>query len=74
MTLLELPQVMALPAKEKLQLLDELWEAVAAEFNSVELSQAEKDLLDSRWAAYATDPSSALSLEQFKMLMASRRG
>jgi putative addiction module component (TIGR02574 family) len=74
MTLLELPQVMALPAEEKLKLLDELWEAVAAEMDSVEVSQAEKDLLDSRWADYAANPSSALTPDQFKALMTSRRG
>lgn len=74
MTLLELPQVMALPAEEKLKLLDELWEAVAAEMGSVEVSQAEKDLLDSRWADYVANPSSTLTPDQFKALMTSRRG
>ena len=74
MTLLELPQVMALPAEEKLKLLHELWEAVAAELDSVEVSQAEKDLLGTRWADFMASPSSALTPDQFKAMMTSRLG
>ena len=74
MTLLELPQVMALPPEEKLKLLDELWEAAAAELDTVEVSQREKDILDARWADYTANPSSALTPDQFKALITSRRG
>ncbi len=66
MRLSDLPQIRALSAEEKLQLVDELWQDVARDLESREVSAAERELLDERWAAFLRDPSSALSLEQFK--------
>lgn len=65
MRLADLPEVRALSAREKLQLLDELWQDVAHDLDTLEVSQTEKELLDQRWAAFLRDPA-ALSLEQFK--------
>jgi putative addiction module component (TIGR02574 family) len=73
MTLTDLPEVLALSAREKLQLVDELWLSVAPELDSLEVSQEEKALLDERWAAFLKDPASALSLEQFKERMSALR-
>ena len=69
MKLADLPEVRALSAQEKLQLVDELWLSVAPQLDSLALSPEEKDLLDSRWAAFLKDPSSALTLEQFQEKM-----
>jgi len=66
MKLADLPQVQSLPAREKLELADELWQDAAHELESSEVTPAEKELLDERWAAFLRDPSSALTLEQFK--------
>jgi putative addiction module component (TIGR02574 family) len=55
-----------LSAREKLQLLDELWQDVAHDLDSLEVSETEKKLLDQRWAGFLRDPAAALSLEQFK--------
>ncbi len=66
MRLADLPDVQALTAREKLQLLDELWQDVAHDLGSLEVSTTEKELLDQRWAAYLRDPAAALSLEQFE--------
>lgn len=66
MRLADLPQVHSLPAHEKLELADELWQDAAHELESSEVSPAERQLLDERWAAFLRDPSSALTLEQFK--------
>jgi putative addiction module component (TIGR02574 family) len=66
MRLADLPDVRALPAREKLQLLDELWQDLAHDLDSLEVSKTEKELLDQRWAAFLRDPASALTLEQFK--------
>lgn len=74
MTLAELPEVQALSAREKLQLMDELWLSVAPELETLELSGEEKTLLDERWAAFLKDPASALTLEQFRERLAARRG
>lgn len=66
MTLTDLPQVQQLSAAEKLQLLGELWDSIAAEPTSVPVSAQEKMLLEERWQEHLHDPKSALSLEEFK--------
>lgn len=73
MKLADFPEVRALSAQEKLQLVDELWLSVAPQLGSMAVSQEEKDLLDSRWAAFLKDPSVALTLEQFQEKMQKRR-
>ena len=74
MTLTDLPQVRALSAREKLQLVDELWLSVAPELDALEVSEEEKTMLDERWAAFLKDPDSALTLEQFKDRLRTLRG
>lgn len=56
MRLADLPDVQALSAREKLQLLDELWQDVAHDLESLEVSDTEKEVLDQRWAAFLRDP------------------
>lgn len=66
MTLTDLPEVRALSAREKLQLVDELWVSMAPDLSRLEVSEEAKGILDERWAAFLKDPSSALTLEEFK--------
>jgi putative addiction module component (TIGR02574 family) len=66
MRLADLPEVRALPARKKLRLLDELWQDVARDLDSLEVSEMEKRLLDERWTAYLGDPGAALTQGQFK--------
>ncbi|MSU61124.1 MAG: hypothetical protein EXS31_01805 [Pedosphaera sp.] len=66
MKLADLPEVRALSAREKLQLVDELWEEVARDSESLEVTEEEKNLLDERWAAFLRDPSRVLTLDEFK--------
>jgi putative addiction module component (TIGR02574 family) len=66
MSLAELPQVQSLSVREKLELVDELWKAVSADLDSMEVTQEEKDILDGRWVAFLQNPSSALTIDQFK--------
>ena len=66
MALADFPQVQALSAREKLQLLDELWIEVAHQADSLEVTSEEKQLLDARWKRFLSNPSSALTLEEFK--------
>jgi putative addiction module component (TIGR02574 family) len=47
-------------------LLGELWQDLAHDLDSLEVSETEEELLDQRWAAFLRDPSAALTLEQFK--------
>jgi len=73
MTLTDLPEVRALSAREKLQLVDELWVSVAPELDALEVSTEEKEMLDERWATFLKDPVSTLTLEQFKERLKTRR-
>ena len=73
MTLADLPQVQALPAHEKLQLLDELWLDIAHSVDSLEVTSEEKNLLDDRWNRFLNDPTSALNLGEFQSRMRALR-
>jgi putative addiction module component (TIGR02574 family) len=63
---MELPQVQALSVREKLGLVDEIWESVSSDYDSLEVTQEEKDILDRRWADFLGNPGSALTLGDFK--------
>ena len=67
-----LNEVMALPAVEKLDLIDKLWESISPELDQADVSEEEKNLLDERWENYLANPESALTLEQLKAAVASR--
>ena len=66
MSLAELPQVQALSVREKLELVDELWKAVSADLDAMEVTQEEKDTLNARWEDFLQNPSCALTVDQFK--------
>jgi putative addiction module component (TIGR02574 family) len=74
MTLADLPQIQALPAREKLQLLDDLWIQVAHDIDSLDVTPEEKLLLDDRWNRFLSNPSSALTLEDFEKRVRALRG
>ena len=74
MKLIDLPEVQKLPIREKLQLVDELWLSMTPELDSLEVFQEEREELDERWTAFLTDPSSALTLEEFQQKMKALRG
>ncbi len=69
MKLADLPQVRSLSTREKLQLVDDLWQDVAPDLDSLEITEEEKKQLDERWNAFLRNPSSALTVEQFKEKM-----
>ena len=73
MKLADFPEVKDLPVRDKLSLVDDLWMSMAAELDSLEVSDAEKELLDQRWNAFTEDPNSALTLEQFQEKMKALR-
>jgi putative addiction module component (TIGR02574 family) len=61
-----LPQVQALSVREKLELVDEIWQSVSLDFEELEVNQEEKELLDSRWDIFLQNPATALSVDQLK--------
>ena len=66
MTLTDFPQVQRLSTAEKLQLLGELWDSIAADPQNVPVSAQKKILLEERWQEHVRHPQSALSLGEFK--------
>lgn len=66
MKLAEFPQIQALSAREKLDLVDEIWKSASSEADLLAVSAEEKQLLDERWAEFLAAPESALTIEQFK--------
>jgi putative addiction module component (TIGR02574 family) len=66
MTLSDLPEVRALSAREKLQLIDELLVQLARAIDSLDTTGEEQRLLEDRWNRYLSNPSSALDLEGFR--------
>lgn len=73
MTLRDFPEVQALSPRQKLELMDELWTSVAPDLDKLEISDDIKCTLDKRWAEFLRNPSSALTLEQFKKRLKSLR-
>jgi putative addiction module component (TIGR02574 family) len=71
--LTEFPNIEALSTREKLELVDEIWKSVAVQPDSMEVLREEKDLLDQRWADFLRNPSSALTVDEFKGRMNIRR-
>ena len=66
MTLADIPQIQQLSTEEKLQLVAELWDSIAADAKNIPVSEEEKALLEERWQEHLRDGKSALSLEEFK--------
>lgn len=75
MTLADLPAIQRLSRPEQFELVADLWDHIAAQSDD-DLSSAsaeETALLDQRLAAHEATPDRALSLEEFKGQLASRR-
>jgi putative addiction module component (TIGR02574 family) len=64
MTLADFPQVRALPVREKLLIVDEIWASMAGAEAELEITEAEKRELDERWV---------LTLEEFQSRVNARR-
>ena len=62
----ELPLVQTLSVREKLELVDDLSKSLSSDLDEIEATQEEKDILDGRWAHFLQNPSSALTVDQFK--------
>jgi putative addiction module component (TIGR02574 family) len=72
MTLDEIPEIQHLTKEEKLQLVEDLWDAIAAMPDDLPVSDEEKAILDKRFNAHSESPEDALTLEEFKKRLAER--
>ncbi len=65
-------EVRKLSVSEKIRLAEDLWDAVAAEGETLPVPESHKRLLDERLAAHRRDPKSALSLDEFRSWLSRR--
>lgn len=72
MSLAEIPQLAKLNTGEKLQLVEDLWDSIASSPRDLPVTDAERVLLEERWAAHRKNPETALTLEEFKQHLAKR--
>ncbi|MGI8964858.1 MAG: addiction module protein [Limisphaerales bacterium] len=68
----DFPALKNLSKAEKLQLVEDLWDEIAALPDDWPISPEEIALLDKRLAAHRAAPEEALSMEQFKLELAAR--
>ena len=68
-----LKELSGLPLSEKVQLVEDLWDNIAAELESMPLSEELKAEMDRRLQEYLKDPSTALSLEEVQARMRRRK-
>lgn len=66
MALADIPGIEQLSVAERILLIEELWESIAAEPASVPVPQSHRAELDRRLAAYEKDPGRLLSLEDLR--------
>ena len=66
-----------LPVEERLRLVEELWDSIAADRQQLPLTDAQKEELDRRLDAYEKDPGSGRSAEdvltEIKQKLCSRK-
>ena len=68
-----LKELSRLPLPEKVQLVEDLWDNIAAELEAMPLSPALKAEMDRRLQEYLEDPSCALTLEEVQARMRKRQ-
>lgn len=56
-------EILALPAFERMLLVEAIWDSIAAVPEALELTQWQKDELDRRLAEFEADPDSDATLE-----------
>jgi putative addiction module component (TIGR02574 family) len=57
-------EILALPASERVRLVDAIWDSIAEAPDALELTQWQRDELDSRLAEFEADPDSGATLEE----------
>jgi putative addiction module component (TIGR02574 family) len=69
----DLPEIARLSTAEKILLVEELWDSLAADESSVPVPQSHKDELDRRLARYRANPGDLLPLEELQTRIERRR-
>lgn len=61
-----------LSTEEKIQLVEDIWDSLAANPERIPVTPAQQAELDRRWVEHQKNPASALSLDEFKRQLAGR--
>jgi putative addiction module component (TIGR02574 family) len=69
----EIPQFYELSTAEKISLVEEMWDHIAADDSALGVPESHKAELSARLAAYNTNPESAISLDELKKRIDSRK-
>ena len=54
---MSISDLLQLPVAERIKLVEAIWDSIAAAPNALVMTEAERQELDRRWAAYERDPS-----------------
>lgn len=54
---MSISDLLKLPVAERIRLVEAIWDSIAAAPDALELSDADREELDRRWAAFERDPS-----------------
>lgn len=57
-------EILALPASERISLVDAIWDSIAEAPDALEMTQRQEDELDRRLAEFEADPDSGATLEE----------
>jgi putative addiction module component (TIGR02574 family) len=57
-------EILALPASERMLLVEAIWDSIASAPEALELTQWQKDELNRRLAEFEADPDSGATLEE----------
>ena len=61
-----IPEIGSLSTAEKILLVEDLWDSIAADAAPLPVPQSHLDELEKRWERFAASPGDVLSLEELK--------
>lgn len=73
MRLTDIPEISRLSVPEKILLVEDLWDSIAADEASVTVPQSHMEELDRRIKAYESRPGNLLSLEELRSRIERRK-
>ncbi len=69
----DIPEIARLTVPERILLLEDLWDSIAADEASVPVPQSHREELDGRLAQYEKDPGNLLTLDDLGERIGARR-
>jgi putative addiction module component (TIGR02574 family) len=72
MNVIEIPEITAMSTPEKIVFLEDLWDSIAENDQTVPVSESHIRELDSRFARYGTSSDSLLSLQELQQKITNR--